>query len=255
VAERDRPRPSEATFREHEIDAKVLPELTEADLDVRRSVRALQPGPAARSAPPRALRSDARRRLIAIMFCHFVGLGDRATRASPLTLQQSLATRLDRLGEAREVAQVGAVLGRDFAYALVREVAERGEAQLQAGLERLAEADIRFIEGLPPKAKYRFKHAPTQDAACYWRLKAGRNFITAESRRHWSRSFSKWRRRSRNCSLPYTEAGLNETAIDYWRKAGELAAIMEAIELLPRGLAYLIEALPDRQFEGGAGAH
>jgi predicted ATPase len=124
-------------------------------------------------------------------------------RAIPLTLQQSLAARLDRLGGAREIAQIGAVLGRDFAYALLREVAERDEAELQAGLERLAEADILFVEGLPPKANYRFKHA-----LC-----------------------------------------LHETAIDYWRKAGESAAKraanIEAVDHLRRGLA-LLEALPDR---------
>ena len=68
-------------------------------------------------------------------------------QAIPPTLQQSLAARLDRLGPAREVAQIGAVLGRDFSYALLRAVAGMEDAPLQAALERLADADILFVEG------------------------------------------------------------------------------------------------------------
>ena len=82
-------------------------------------------------------------------------------QAIPPTLQQSLAARLDRLGPAREVAQIGAVLGRDFAYPLLRGVAETDEAALQASLELLAEADLLFVEGAPPQATYRFKLAPS----------------------------------------------------------------------------------------------
>src|SRR5208283_2948413 len=66
-------------------------------------------------------------------------------QAIPPTLQQSLAARLDRLGAAREVAQIGAVLGRDFAYPLLRDIAELDESALQASLERLADADILFV--------------------------------------------------------------------------------------------------------------
>src|SRR5271165_5635381 len=103
-------------------------------------------------------------------------------QAIPPTLQQSLAARLDRLGEAREVAQIGAVLGRDFSYRLLSDVAahvaavaDRGppgqaglteagyrgldEPRLQAALDRLAEADLLFVDGAPPAAAYRFKHA------------------------------------------------------------------------------------------------
>ena len=86
-------------------------------------------------------------------------------QAIPPTLQQSLAARLDRLGPAREVAQIGAVLGRDFTYLLLRHVAEADEPALQASLDRLADADLLFVEGAPPQANYRFKHALIQDAA------------------------------------------------------------------------------------------
>jgi predicted ATPase len=83
----------------------------------------------------------------------------------PLTLQQSLAARLDRLDRAREVAQIGAVLGREFRYPLLRDVAKIDELALQKALARLAEADIVFVEGVVPQATYRFKHALIQDAA------------------------------------------------------------------------------------------
>jgi predicted ATPase len=71
-------------------------------------------------------------------------------QAIPPTLQQSLTARLDRVGPAREVAQIGAVLGRDFAYRLLRAVAELDEPALQASLDRLADADLLFVEGGPP---------------------------------------------------------------------------------------------------------
>jgi len=92
------------------------------------------------------------------------GVEGRAPTIPP-TLQQSLAARLDRLGAAREVAQIGAVLGRDFPQALLQSVSGLAEAELRSALERLAEADILFIEGDGPRANYRFKHALMQDAA------------------------------------------------------------------------------------------
>ena len=98
-------------------------------------------------------------------------------QAIPPTLQQSLAARLDRLGSAREIAQIGAVLGRDFSYALLRDVAETDEPALQASLDRLADADLLFVEGAPPQANYRFKHALIQDAAYDSLLKSRRQAL------------------------------------------------------------------------------
>jgi len=83
--------------------------------------------------------------------------------AIPPTLQQSLMARLDRLGPAREVAQIGSVIGRDFSYSLLRIVAGLEDAKLQAALEKLAEADILLVQGLPPESDYRFKHALIQE--------------------------------------------------------------------------------------------
>ena len=100
-------------------------------------------------------------------------------QAIPPTLQQSLAARLDRIGEAREVAQIGAVLGRDFSYPLLRDVSSSAagfiELRLQAALDRLTEADLLFVDGAPPTAAYRFKHALIQDAA--YELKSRRQAL------------------------------------------------------------------------------
>jgi hypothetical protein len=104
--------------------------------------------------------------------------GDQgAMQSIPPTLRQSLMARLDRLGPAREVAQVGSVIGRGFSYELLRAVAEMDDAQLQAALERLAEADIVLVQGLPPGSDYRFKHALIQDAAYENLLKSRRQLL------------------------------------------------------------------------------
>src|ERR1700730_15548354 len=98
-------------------------------------------------------------------------------QAIPPTLQQSLAARLDRLGEAREVAQIGAVLGRDFTYALPRAVRGVDDPTLQSALDRLAGADLLIAEGAGPEANYRFKHALIQDAAYDSLLKSRRKAL------------------------------------------------------------------------------
>jgi predicted ATPase len=98
-------------------------------------------------------------------------------QAIPPTLQQSLTARLDRLGSAREVAQIGAVIGRDFSYGLLRAVAGMDDTPLQAALDRLADADILLVQGLPPDADYRFKHALIQDAAYENLLKSRRQSL------------------------------------------------------------------------------
>jgi predicted ATPase len=88
-----------------------------------------------------------------------------------------LTARLDRLGSAREVAQIGAVIGRDFSYNLLREISGMGDAPLQAALEKLGDADILLVQGLPPASDYRFKHALIQDAAYENLLKSRRQAL------------------------------------------------------------------------------
>ena len=87
------------------------------------------------------------------------------TQAIPPTLQQSLMAQLDRLGPAREVAQIGSVIGRGFSYKLLQAVASMDDAPLEAALEKLSDADIVLVDGVLPESEYRFKHALIQDAA------------------------------------------------------------------------------------------
>ena len=98
-------------------------------------------------------------------------------QAIPPTLQQSLLARLDRLGSAREIAQIGAVIGRDFPYMLLRAIVGIEDEALQAALDRLADADILLVQGLPPDSVYRFKHALIQDAAYENLLKSRRQAL------------------------------------------------------------------------------
>jgi class 3 adenylate cyclase/tetratricopeptide (TPR) repeat protein len=91
--------------------------------------------------------------------------GEPGAAAIPMTLQDSLLARLDRLSSAKEVAQRAAVLGREFSYALLAATAGLDEGSLQQGLSRLVEAEIVFARGVPPEATYTFKHALVQEAA------------------------------------------------------------------------------------------
>ena len=104
-------------------------------------------------------------------------------QAIPPTLQQSLMARLDRLGPVREVAQIGSVIGRGFSYRLLQALAGMEDAPLQAALDRLADADILLVQGLPPESDYLFKHALIQDAAYENLLKSRRQLRTAASPR------------------------------------------------------------------------
>jgi predicted ATPase len=85
--------------------------------------------------------------------------------AVPASLHASLMARLDRLGPAKEVAQIGAAIGREFSQALLASVMSKPEAELASALNRLVEAGLLFRQGLPPNASYLFKHALVQDAA------------------------------------------------------------------------------------------
>jgi predicted ATPase len=164
--------------------------------------------------------------------------GERGgVQAIPLTLQQSLAARLDRLGPAREVAQIGAVLGRDFAYQLLRGVAELDESALQSSLERLAEADLLFVEGAPPQANYRFKHALIQDAAYESLLKSRRQALHGRA----AEALREANAEPEAIAHHFTQAGLDDLAIEWWGKAGDQAlrrsAFQEAIAHLGKAIA------------------
>jgi class 3 adenylate cyclase/predicted ATPase len=170
------------------------------------------------------------------------------TQAIPPTLQQSLTARLDRLGPAREVAQISAVIGRKFSYPLLQATAGIEDAALQASLERLAEADILLVQGLPPDADYRFKHALIADAACENLLKSRRQVLhrrVGEALR--DRFAATAEAEPELLAHRFTQAGMTEAAIEWWGKAGqrslERSALVEAAGQLTHALTQ-IETLP-----------
>ena len=163
-------------------------------------------------------------------------------QAIPPTLQQSLMARLDRLGPAREVAQVGSVIGRGFSYGLLRALAGIEDAALQAALERLAEADILLVEGLPPKSDYRFKHSLIQDAAYENLLKSRRQVLHRRVAELFESNFTDTVEGNPELvAHHYSEAGLPAQAVTYWHRACERAvqrsANLEAIEHLTSAAA------------------
>ena len=180
-------------------------------------------------------------------------------QAIPPTLQQSLAARLDRLGEAREVAQTGAVLGRDFSYRLLRDVSSSAagfdEPRLQGALDQLTEADLLFVDGAPPTAAYRFKHALIQDAAYESLLKSRRQAL----HRRAAEALRDANAEPEAIAHHFTEAGLDDLAIEWWGKAGDQAlrrsAFQEAIAHLGKAIEMADKAgAPARRATGGSAA-
>ncbi|MEE9281701.1 MAG: AAA family ATPase [Myxococcota bacterium] len=175
--------------------------------------------------------------------------GELEDSAVPATLHDSLMARLDRLSAAKEVAQVAAVLGRDFTYELLSEVAPLQEAALRQGLERLVDAELLFQRGSPPTSSYSFKHALVQDAAYQSLLKSRRREL------HRGIATALEQRSRRGQEVPpellahhFDEAGLAQQAVAFYRAAGERAeersANAEAAAHLERGL-HLLETLPE----------
>jgi class 3 adenylate cyclase/tetratricopeptide (TPR) repeat protein/energy-coupling factor transporter ATP-binding protein EcfA2 len=174
----------------------------------------------------------------------------RATQAIPPTLRQSLAARLDRLGPAREVAQIGAVLGRSFSYGLLRDVAapanraDHGvdDAALQAALARLVDSALLFVEGVPPDASYSFKHALVQDAAYDSLLRSRRQALHQRAAAALIAAQSEPEAIARHL----TAAGAKNWAVKWWAEAGEdalrRAAFKEAMAHLGRAIALDEEA-------------
>ena len=168
--------------------------------------------------------------------------GDQSDiQAIPPTLQQSLMARLDRLGPAREVAQIGSVIGRDFSYALLCAVAGMDDTPLQAALDRLADADILLVQGLPPDADYRFKHALIQDAAYENLLKSRRLILHRRVGETLRDKFAGTAvAEPELLAHHFTQAGMTEAAIEWWGKAGqkslEGSALVEAAQQFARAL-------------------
>ena len=145
-----------------------------------------------------------------------------ASREVPVTLNGSLLARLDRLGEARVVAETAAVIGRDFDYRMLRSVAGLSDERLQTGLQTLANADLIHFRGVPPESVYRFKHALVRDAAYELLLKSRRRELHA--------AIAALIQSSTPNAQPelvahhLAEAGDHDQARKLWRLAGENAA-------------------------------
>ena len=166
----------------------------------------------------------------------------------PATLRDSLMARLDRFMPVKEIAQIGAVIGREFSYELIAEVAPLSESQLNDALTGLSESGLASRRGTPPGAIYTFKHALVQDAAYDSLLKSRRQDLHAQIARAIEQRFPNIKTTEPEVLAHHlTEAGLTEAAIPLWQTAGELAsnrmALTEAISHLSQGLE-LVSALP-----------
>ena len=168
--------------------------------------------------------------------------------AIPASLHASLMARLDRLGPAKEVAQIGAAIGREFSHLVLAAIVSKSEAALQSSLDSLIKAGLLFRQGTPPHVTYLFKHALVQDAAYGTLLRDPRRALHARIAEILESRFA-----DIAASQPellarhYTEAGLTAKAASFWGKAGqrsmERSALFEAAEQFTRALEQM-EALP-----------
>jgi predicted ATPase len=164
--------------------------------------------------------------------------------AVPASLHASLMARLDRLGSAKEVAQTGAAIGREFSHALLALVLNKPPRELEAALDRLVAAGLLFRQGVPPDAMYLFNHALVQDAAYGTLLRERRRALHTRIAEAFENQFSDIAESqpellARHC----TEAGLIEKAAGLWAKAGRRSlarsALIEASDQLARALGQI----------------
>ena len=181
---------------------------------------------------------------------HYVLSGPLNEVAIPATLNDSLMARLDRLPMVREIAQLGAVIGREFAYDMLYALANLEESVLQDGLSQLVDHELLYQRGRPPQATYTFKHALVQDAAYQSLLRRTRQQIHERIAQLLEASFPEVvEAQPEVVAHHYSEARQNEKAIGYWQQAGRRAiqrsANQEAIHHLHNALE-LIAAFPNR---------
>src|SRR4051794_25095950 len=161
--------------------------------------------------------------------------------AVPASLHASLMARLDRLGSAKEVAQIGAVIGREFSHALLAEVARKPDAELGSALDRLVAAGLLFRQGMPQHARYLFKHALVQDAAYGTLLREPRRALHARIANTLEGKFPELAASQPQLVAHHcTEAGLIEKAAGLWGHAGQRSLARSA---LLEGAAQLTRAL------------
>jgi predicted ATPase len=179
----------------------------------------------------------------------YVLTGPLRTVAIPETLQDALMARLDQLQTAKEVAQLGAVLGREFAYELLASIAPQDENALQEGLAQLVQAELLYQRGRPPRARYLFKHALIQDAAYASLLKRTRQQVHQQIAEVLEARFPALvETQPELVAQHYTAAGCAEPAVHYWQRAGQHAsdrsAHLEAVSHFTTGIE-LLKSLPE----------
>ena len=165
--------------------------------------------------------------------------------AVPASLHASLMARLDRLGSAKEVAQIGAAIGREFSHALLAAVVRKPEAELASALDRLIGAGLLFRQGAPPHATYLFKHALVQDAAYGTLLREARGKLHARIGTKFEDIFPELAKTQPDLlAQHFMEGGLLEKALEYWLKAGQQSvsrsSMTEALSQLSKGSALLL---------------
>jgi class 3 adenylate cyclase/predicted ATPase len=176
----------------------------------------------------------------------YVLTGPLSTVSIPDTLQDSLMARLDQLRAAKEVAQLGAVLGREFAYDVLRAIAPMDEAALQDGLHRLVEAELLYQRGRPPRARYLFKHALIQDAAYASLLRSARQQVHANVAQALTAKLPELAETQPELlAHHYAQAGLPALALAHWQAAAVRAirrsAYVEAIHSIEQALTQLTQ--------------
>src|SRR5947207_2722404 len=169
--------------------------------------------------------------------------------AIPATLHDSLMARLDRLAAVKALAQLGATLGREFSYALLRAVAPWDEELLHQGLHQLVEAEFLYQRGVPPQATYTFKHALIQDVAYQSLLRSTRQQYHQRIAQALEAQFPEIvATQPELVAQHYTTAGCHEQAMRYWQRAGQQAsdrsAHVEAISHVTTGIE-LLKTLPE----------
>jgi predicted ATPase/class 3 adenylate cyclase len=169
--------------------------------------------------------------------------------AIPDTLQDALMARLDQFQRAKEVAQLGAVLGREFTYELLQAIAPQNAHALQEGLAQLVDAELLYQQGRLPRARYRFKHALIQDAAYASLLKSTRQHVHQQIAQVLEARFpAVVETQPELVAQHYTAAGCIEQAVVYWQRAGqqtsERSANLEAISHFTTGIE-LLTTLPE----------
>ena len=176
--------------------------------------------------------------------------------AVPASLQASLMSRLDRLGPAKETAQIGAAIGREFPHMLLAAVVRKPDPELNSDLDRLIGAGLLFREGTPPHASYLFKHALVQDAAYSTLLREPRRVLHARIAEILQNKFAEIAASQPELlARHYTKADLIEKSARLWAKAGlrsqERSALVEAAAQLSQALAQIatLPSTPDRRRE------